>query len=113
MLLFPKLEVSKSEAILLSISLQKTLNEPTALLGSFTSVFLLIPLNPTLRSGLTQLFQSLHDEVFPYSQIQLSYFSPESSSLLCPSLQHGRSKEVTTQFPPRSAYGEGTADPTL
>jgi hypothetical protein len=82
------------------------LNEPAALLGSFTSVFLLIPLNPTLRSGLSQFFESLHDGVFPYSQIQLSYFSPESSSLLCPSLQHGSSKEVTTQFPPRSAYGD-------
>ena len=82
------------------------MNEPAALLGSFTSVFLLIPLNPTLRSGLSQFFESLHDGVFPYSQIQLSYFSPESSSLLCPSLQHGSSKEVTTQFPPRSAYGD-------
>jgi len=64
-LLFPKLEGSKSEAILISISLQKTVNEPAALLGSFTSVFLLIPLNPTLRRGLSQLFQSLHDGVFP------------------------------------------------
>jgi hypothetical protein len=79
--------------------------------GSFISVFLLIQLNPTLRSGLPVFVESEQVFVDQYSPAQLSYHSPSPFELPSPSQsQQGRLKAVTIQFPPKSANGESRAN---